>query len=143
MARILRPGRWAGYVWALPTTLVGLTAGALTIATGGRVRACCGALEFHGGFARWMLRTVARARAMTLGHVILGGDPVDLAVCRAHEQAHVRQAERWGPAFLPAYLACSLWEWSRRREGRHYYYDNYFERDARRACGEEPARGPG
>jgi hypothetical protein len=127
--------RLAVYTWALPTTSVGLAAGALTLATGGRVQACCGALEFHG--ATWMLRRVAQARAMTLGHVILGRDPVELEICRAHEQAHVRQVERWGPVFLPAYLACSLWEWAHRSEGRHYYYDNYFERDARRACGEE------
>jgi hypothetical protein len=116
---------------------VGLVAGALTLASGGRVQVRRGALEFHGGFARWMLVRVARASAMTLGHVILGRDDACLEFCRDHEQAHVRQVERWGPMFLPAYLACSVWEWSRRREGRHFYWDNYFERDARRACGED------
>ncbi len=70
---------------------------------------------------------------MTLGHVIIGRDTHCLDCCRDHEQAHVRQAERWGPAFIPAYLLASGWAWAR---GRHYYVDNWFERDARRACGE-------
>ena len=33
---------------------------------------------------------------MTLGHVIIGRDPLCLEFCRDHEQAHVRQVERWG-----------------------------------------------
>ena len=123
------------YTWAAPTTLVGLTAGALTLLSGGRAQLRRGALEFHGGFSRWFLsRRVVCASAMTLGHVIIGRDPGCLDDCRDHEQAHVRQVERWGPLFIPAYLAASAWEWSR---GRHYYLDNWFERDARRACGEE------
>ena len=131
--RWLRP---LTYAWAAPTTAVGLIAGALTLLTGGRGQLRRGVLEFHGGFAAWYMRRVARATAMTLGHVILGRDPDGLDACRHHEHAHVRQAERWGPLFLPAYLACSAWEWSRRHRGRHYYWDNWFERDARRACGE-------
>ena len=70
---------------------------------------------------------------MTLGHVIIGRDVDCLDFCRDHEQAHVRQVERWGPLFIPAYLAASAWAWSRRR---HYYWDNWFEVDARRSCGE-------
>jgi hypothetical protein len=92
-------------------------------------------LEFHGGFARWVLeRTVVSASAMTLGHVIIGRDPRCLDACREHEQAHVRQVERWGGLFIPAYLLASLLAWKR---GGHYYLDNWFERDARRRCGEE------
>jgi hypothetical protein len=122
------------YAWAFPTTLVGLTAGALTLASGGKVQRRQGALEFHGGFAEWMLRRVAKASAMTLGHVILGRDTDCLDCCRDHEQAHVRQVERWGPLFLPAYLAASALA---QAKGQHYYYDNWFEVDARRACGED------
>lgn len=136
--------RVMAYSWAAPTTAVGLFAGAVTLASGGRAQFREGALEFHGGFSRWMLRRLAGAWAMTLGHVILGRDTWALDVCRKHEQAHVRQVEIWGPVFLPAYLMCSFWEWTRRGEGRHFYYDNYFERDARRACGEgDPHRPPG
>jgi len=124
----------AVYLWAAPTTAVGLMAGGLALASGGRVQVERGALEFHGGFARWMLeRRVVRASAMTLGHVILGRDLRCLESCRDHEQAHVRQVERWGGLFLPAYVFASFWAWSR---GRHYYLDNWFEVDARRACGE-------
>ena len=120
------------YVWASPTTLVGLLAGSLTVLSGGRAQIRSGAIEFHGGFSCWFLRRVARASAMTLGHVIIGGDAHCLERCRAHEQAHVRQAERWGIAFIPAYLLASLWSWAR---GDHYYLDNHFERDARKVSG--------
>jgi hypothetical protein len=106
----------------------------LTLASGGKVQRRLGALEFHGGFAAWLLRRrIVGASAMTLGHVIIGRDVGSLDFCREHEQAHVRQVERWGPVFIPAYLAASVWAWS---HGRHYYFDNWFERDARRACGE-------
>lgn len=74
-----------------------------------------------------------RFSAMTLGHAIIGRDEWALDLCREHEQAHVRQVERWGALFIPAYLAASLLAWHR---GGHYYLDNWFERDARRACGE-------
>lgn len=123
------------YVWAAPTTLVGLTAGALTLCTGGRVQRRRGALEFHGGFARWFLeRKGVSAAAMTLGHVIIGRDARCLDSCRDHEQAHVRQVERWGGLFIPAYFLASFLAWKR---GDHYYLDNAFERDARRQCGED------
>ncbi len=120
------------YAWAAPTTMVGLIAGALTLATGGRMQVRAGAMEFHGGFSRWLGRWWGFS-AMTLGHVIVGLDEWALDLCRDHEQAHVRQVERWGGLFIPAYLAASLLAWSR---GDHYYFDNWFERDARRACGE-------
>jgi hypothetical protein len=126
--------RTAAYGWAAPTTCIGLLAGAATLATGGRVQRRRGALEFHGGFSRWFLsRPIVMASAMTLGHVIIGRDPVCLDSCRDHEQAHVRQVERWGATFIPAYLAASVLAWAR---GQDYYLDNWFERDARRACGE-------
>jgi hypothetical protein len=123
------------YAWAAPTTLVGLTAGFLTLATGGGVQVRRGALEFHGGFSRWFLeRRMVRASAMTLGHAIIGRDVECLDRCRDHEQAHVRQVERWGGAFIPAYLLESAWAWAR---GQHYYLDNRFEIDARRASGDD------
>jgi hypothetical protein len=40
---------------------------------------------------------------------------------------HVRQYERWGPAFLPAYLLSSLLQLLR---GRNPYRENHFERQA-------------
>jgi hypothetical protein len=127
------------YLWAAPTTMVGLIAGGLTVITRGRVQVRKGVLEFHGGFARWFLeRRIVSASAMTLGHVIIGRNPGCLDACREHEQAHVRQVECWGGAFIPVYLLASVWAWSR---GEHYYLDNWFERDARRATGEDWLRG--
>jgi hypothetical protein len=125
-----RVARTLAYAWAGPTTSLGLVAGLLTLLSRGRVQRRRGALEFHGGFARWLLEhTPINASAMTLGHVILGRDAPSLDLARNHEHVHVRQVERWGALFIPAYLASSAWEWAR---GRHYYYDNWFERDARR-----------
>jgi hypothetical protein len=120
------------YSWAAPTTSIGLLAGAFTLCSGGHVQRRRGALEFHGGFARWLAHR-CHFSAITFGHVILGRDPLCLEFYREHEQAHVRQVERWGPAFIPAYLFASLLAW---RRGEHYYRDNWFERDARRACGD-------
>ena len=68
-----------------------------------------------------------RFEAITLGHVVLGLDTACLDGARAHEQVHVRQYERWGPLFVPLYLASSGWQWLR---GGCPYRDNHFERDA-------------
>ena len=122
----------ARYTWAFPTTLVGLIAGVVVLGTGGRAQRRRGALEFHGGGAVWAANLIG-FDAMTLGHVILGRDACCLDMLRDHEQAHVRQVERWGPFFLPAYLGASVLAWWR---GGDYYRDNWFERDARQACGE-------
>jgi hypothetical protein len=125
--------RTAAYVWASPTTLVGLLAGGLTISTGGTVRIQRGVLEFSGGFSSWLLRsTPVNAVAMTLGHVIIGRDIGCLAMARDHEHVHVRQVELWGVAFIPAYLAASAWAALR---GRHYYRDNWFEKEVERVLG--------
>lgn len=124
------------YAWTAPTTAVGLLAGALTLATGGRCRRARGTLEFHGGFSTWMARKFGFG-AMTLGHVIVGRDPRALEICRDHEHVHVRQAETLGPLFIPAYLAASLRAWA---AGKHYYLDNPFEIEARTLCDEPDPR---
>lgn len=131
--------RLVRYAWAAPTTTLGLLAAALTLATGGRAQVRAGAVEVYGGFSTWLARRIGFA-AMTLGHVILGHDPWSLDCCRDHEQAHVRQVERWGIAFIPAYLAASVAAWL---AGGHYYLDNWFERDARIRCGQERPRSAG
>ena len=119
-----------GYLWALPTTLLGLAVAGLSAATGGRLSCRAGVLESCGGWGARLLRSpLFRAQAMALGHVIVAIDEARLAEIREHELAHVRQAELWGPLFLPAYLAASGWAVAR---GRHHYRDNWFERDAER-----------
>lgn len=124
------------YLWALPTTSVGLVAAGLTWATRGKVRPVRGCLECHGGFAAWVLTKATPleggASAMTLGHVILGQDEVCLEMSREHEHVHVRQVERWGVFFFPAYLGGSAWAWL--RGSKDPYMDNPFEKEAYGHC---------
>jgi hypothetical protein len=122
--------RLASYLWCAPSTLLGCAA-ALLAFPGGRLRIVDGVLEAHGPAIAWALRSLVPlaggAAALTLGHVVLGVSARALARSRAHERVHVRQYERWGPFFIPAYLAASVWMWL---AGRDPYYDNRFERAA-------------
>ena len=123
------------YLWTFPTTIVGLLFLPLAILTGGGAQVVVGVLEIHGGFADFFLRrcTLLKggASAMTLGHVVLGRDPLLLELTRPHERIHVRQCERWGIFFLPAYGIASLIALLR---GGNMYRDNAFEREAYDAC---------
>lgn len=122
--------RVAKYCWAAPYSLVGLLFGVLAVLLGATGRSAGGALEFGGGALGRLLRSLPQGisfSAITFGHVILGVDHATLAQMRAHEQVHVRQYERWGPLYVPAYLLSSLVELLR---GRNPYRDNYFEREA-------------
>ncbi len=115
-------------LWASPGSLVGLIAGTLGLCTGGHCRRVGHTLEFHGGFVKWLLKRLpVEAIAMTLGHIIIGQTKDTLDIAREHEWVHVRQFERWGPFFIPAYLGCSLWLWLR---GREAYRGNPFECEA-------------
>lgn len=133
--------RWPGYLWAAPNTLLGLAVGLVGIVGGGRIRLVDGVLEIHGRVLRRLLALaipiVGGAAALTLGHVVLGRDPDCLTRCRSHERVHVRQYERWGPLFLPAYFLSSLWALVR---GRDPYRDNAFEREAYRLEASEETR---
>jgi hypothetical protein len=119
-----------GVLWASPWTLFGVALGLLGVATGGKAQRVGRVIEFHGGvLPRLLARApfVAGAAAITFGHTVLGRTPDDLDFCRSHELIHVRQYERWGPLFIPAYLLCSLFLILR---GRHPYWENPFEREA-------------
>ena len=121
------------YLWAMPTTAVGLLALVLAAIAGRGVRCAVvdGVLEVHGGLVTWFLKhcTLLRggASAMTLGHVVLGRDELLLDLTRDHERVHVRQCERWGPLFLPADGLASVAVFLR---GGRPYEDNPFEREA-------------
>lgn len=116
------------YAWASPTTMIGLCAVALTLLTRGRCSIVSGVLEAHGGIASWFLRKVVPlehgASAMTLGHVVIGRDAECLTRTRTHERVHVRQCERWGPFFIPAYFIESALATLR---GQDAYRGNRFE----------------
>jgi hypothetical protein len=127
------PGRTLAYLWTLPTTAVGLLVFLLAAirGRGTRYQIVDGVLEVHGGLVEWFLAhgTLLEygASAMTLGHVVLGRDELALDLTRDHERVHVRQCERWGPLFLPAYGIASAVVFLR---GGRAYLDNPFEREA-------------
>jgi hypothetical protein len=130
LMRIPRP---LVYVWVMPTTAVGLPFVAAALVSGGKVRWVDGVAEVHGGLVRFYLRRVVGlvlsggASAMTLGHIVIGLDEAALLRTRKHERVHVRQCERWGPVFIPAYLLASVYQVIKGREGPP---DNPFEREA-------------
>lgn len=127
------------YVWAAPATVLGLLCATVSLWRG-RVSVVQGVIEAHGPLLRWALRRLVPlaggAAAVTFGHVVLGTDARALERTRAHERVHVRQYERWGPLFLPAYLLAGAHAWLR---GGHPYRDNRFEIEARAGERASPA----
>ena len=119
--------KWLRFVWAAPWSLVGLVLG-VGFAHRRRMH---GVLLYEG--ATWPRRLGWRYRAITFGHVILCVDLIDETTLR-HELVHVRQYERWGPLFVPAYLIASL---SAKARGKHAYCDNHFEVAARKPMEED------
>jgi hypothetical protein len=125
--------RWLAYLWAAPTTCLGLAVALVVVLGRGSVVRVDGVLEVDGAPLGLLLGRLAPVRggvaAITLGHVVLGRDRACLDRTRAHERVHVHQCEQWGPFFIPAYLVASAWAVVR---GGHAYRDNWFERQARR-----------
>ena len=116
-------------IWASPYSCFGLIVGAIGCLTGGKMQRKGCALEFFGGGTNWFLRNFCGpwVSAITFGHTILGQSPDLLDHCREHEWVHVRQYQRWGPFFGPAYVASSILVWM---QGKDAYRDNHFEREA-------------
>ena len=122
--------RILGYLWAAPVSAVGLCLALLAGVSGGRVRLQGGLVEASGGATGWLLRgnRLWRGGAATaLGHVILARDEACLERSRAHERAHVRQFERWGPLLPPAYVLIGWWLTLR---GYDPHLDHPFEQEA-------------
>jgi hypothetical protein len=128
---VARLARLAIYVWASPNTALGLLAALAARLSGGSCHIVAGVLEVQGGLVRTFLThfTLLKggAFAMTLGHVVIARNADILNSTRAHERIHVKQYERWGPLFLPAYALSSLIALLR---GQDAYLDNRFEREA-------------
>ena len=131
MKLFLWPLRLLAILWASPYSLFGLFVGLFGLCTGGSARIRGRIVEFYGGGTMWFLRRLLPdgefVCAITFGHVVLGRTDAALDFARNHEMIHVRQYERWGPLFGPAYLLCSLVLWVR---GGRAYRDNPFEREA-------------
>ena len=113
--------KWIRVLWAAPWSVFGALLG-LTFRSRRMHR---GVVLCEG--ASWPRRVGWRYRAITFGHVVLCVDEID-DLTFAHELAHVRQYERWGPLFVPAYLFASL---AARLRGNNAYRDNHFEVAAR------------
>jgi hypothetical protein len=126
--------RLVRYLWSAPTTLLGLAASLASLTTPRRAGPILLSVSDRG-FARWFL-TRRGYCAITLGHAIImtPGAPSDVI---DHEMVHVWQGERWGPMFLPAYLAAMLVV---RFRGGNPYWDNPFEAEARKVAAEGPKR---
>jgi hypothetical protein len=128
-------------LWALPNTMIGLLFVPAACGVRGGIELVDGVLEVHSPLIAWMLRHCTRlpggASAITFGHVVLGRNREALVATRAHERVHVRQCERWGPAFFPAYLLASAWGLL---TGDGAYHGNVFERQAKQ-CSRTPDSG--
>lgn len=119
--------RSTAYLWASPYTILGIATGLLL---GGHFAWVDGVIEIHSRrIARGLDSLWVPAMAMTLGHCVLGQTQAALDLTRTHERIHVRQYERWGIAFVPAYLAYFVVLSLRGRDG---YRDNPFEIEAYR-----------
>ena len=119
------------YLWTCPNTLVGLAWALLARLTGGGWSVHTGVVEAYGGWVAPILQRSpfmkGGALAITIGHVVLSQTAAGLDVTREHERVHVRQYERWGPAFVFAYVLAGVWQWAR---GNDPYRDNPFEIEA-------------
>lgn len=119
------PIRIAKYLWPSPYTVTGIAIGLLL---GGRFQVVEGVIEIHGPrVASILQRLYVPALALTFGHVVFGRDLDALASTRDHEHVHIRQYERWGVFFVPAYLAASVYLYARSRDA---YRENPFEVEA-------------
>jgi hypothetical protein len=117
--------------WALPCSLVGLGVAAPILLCGGKVTLVSSAVAVTWAESGSRCRTWTTRlpfRALTLGHVILAVTSGELHQLLPHELVHVRQYERWGMFFFPAYAASSMWQLL---IGRRAYWDNWFEVQAR------------
>lgn len=116
------------YMWASPNTLLGGCVGVVSLCCGGGMLTRSGAVGFTGKLIDAIFeRLPNQPIAMTLGHVVLARNRDCFLITLPHELVHVRQYERWGPLFIPAYLCCSV---GARLRGRDPYRDNPFEREA-------------
>lgn len=116
-----RISRWIRLLWASPWSLLGAVVG-LTFRSR---RIVDGVLVCEG--ASWPRRLGWRYRAITFGHVVLCVDDIDQETL-GHELVHVAQYARWGPLFVPLYLAASA---RAKVKGGDPYRDNEFEVAAR------------
>lgn len=129
---------WLGFVWALPVTLIGLLN--VLFSKFERWRWKDGCLEFLDADIAFKTGPgVLLAR--TLGVVILYSKRrttvEEFGKTATHEKRHVFQCLCLGPLMLLAYPIAMLIAVVR---GQHYYYDCWFEVDARKHASQSDPR---
>ena len=132
--------QFAGIVWALPLSLIGMLLALPVLATGGSLQRLPArkfgvpALLVRGHVGDFLLANhpFGAMHAMAIGHVVIADRTAHSRRLLAHELAHVAQAARWGILFPLAYLGASVWA---RLRGGDLYWDNVFEVAARKAEG--------
>jgi len=123
--------KFAKLLWAAPWSAIGLRVAGGLLLVGGKAKWSSGALEVTYREHNASCSKVARIlpfRGIVFGHVILAVTSEELRIIGPHERVHVEQYERWGPLFVFAYGASSLWQL---RHDRSPYWHNHFEVQAR------------
>jgi hypothetical protein len=129
------------YVWVSPITLLFLPLIGIATLTGGRVSMHSGVIEICDG---WLGRQLARGlpffgavNAFTVGHIVVGISAWHLATSRCHERVHVAQFEKWGCVFPLIYGLGSVYALM---QGKHAYWDNPYECEARAKAAQQTFR---
>jgi hypothetical protein len=123
------------YLWPGAFTLLALAVCGLVLPWGVQARRQDHSIALYGRGIAILLSILVpwmRAAGLTIGHTVLYRTEADATALHAHEIVHVRQWEHWGLVFPIAYFTASLLAFAR---GQHYYFDNAFEREARRVAG--------
>lgn len=132
MSLASRLGYIAGHLWMLPLTLVGLViAGLHSALVSGASRSSWGreGVVFRYPGKLWGMENL---RGQSMGGVVLLSRDAS-AKTLAHEWRHAQQQMVLGLFILIAYPVSSL---AAALRGRHWYWDNVFEADARREAGQ-------
>lgn len=119
-----------GYIWGLPTTLLGLIVGVLFYRIT-QLRFRDGCLEAVAGTRNGRTRIWNRPTAQTIGWLIVYAQARDIAPGRlsVHERVHVVQSHLLGPFMLPMYGIAHLIVWALQGFKDHHdaYLGNPFE----------------
>ena len=132
-----------GFLWSLPTSIIGFLLGLLLLLLKQIER-----VKWRSDFTiiwdlannGWFWRDTFLSRGwvgFSLGCHIFVKDISITRECRTlrHETRHCYQQYALGVFFYPVYIIHSVWIWLFQND-KHSYYDNFLERDARRAAGQ-------
>ena len=135
------------FLWCLPNTIIGFIFGLASLGLPNKLWV----VESRWGFA-WLLNKVFKSEAICLGYVIIHYREIihcEIIQCRGfagckeihqkykpilyadycHELVHRKQQCQWGIFWFIAYVIFGFIAIS---EGKHFYWDNYFEIEAYR-----------